>query len=83
MACARWCWFMAMVAIRPCGGGSKPHLDGVRPILFDESGCGASDMSDVDADRHSRLESCAEDLGGICEALICTTAPWRAIPSAP
>lgn len=47
----------------------EPHLDGFRLILFDYTGCGASDLSDFDTDRHSRLQSYAEDLGEICEAL--------------
>lgn len=47
----------------------EPHLDGYRLVLFDHTGCGASDISAFDLDKHSQLEGYAEDLGEICEAL--------------
>lgn len=47
----------------------EPHLEGFRLVLFDYTGCGGSDLSAFDPDRHSRLEGFAEDLGEICDAL--------------
>ena len=47
----------------------EPHLEGFRLVLFDYTGCGASDLSGFDLDRHGRLEGFAEDLGEICDAL--------------
>lgn len=47
----------------------EPHLEGFRLVLFDYTGCGASDLSRFDPDRHSQLEGFAEDLSEICETL--------------
>ncbi|MBM3604155.1 MAG: alpha/beta hydrolase [Alphaproteobacteria bacterium] len=47
----------------------QPHLADFRLVFFDYTGCGASDLSQFDPDRHSQLEGFAEDLGEICESL--------------
>ena len=54
-----------------------------RVVLFDHIGCGKSDLSAYDAQRHSRLEGYAETWSPCSTRWTCVTWSSSAIRSAP